>query len=151
MMRKITIILVVIMLFMVIGCSNKDVIKHSYTYKGENEFWTTQYKVNATGTFTKKNDKLHYEGNSSNTLTVTYKKNISKLSSVKHLEISYKSSVGGGKITENYNNGSPKGKTYTMTSSSTNGVIEDKDEVIKVTINLDGKIQTIELKTLHSQ
>lgn len=60
MMIKITIILVAIMLSMVIGCSNKDVIKHSYTYKGE-------------------------------------------------------------------------------------------DEVIKVTINLDGKIQTIELKTLHSQ
>ncbi|MHC6180186.1 hypothetical protein ACYUJ6_10085 [Clostridium sp. JNZ X4-2] len=145
-MRKVTIILAAIMLFMITGCSNNDVIKHSYTYKGENEFWAAQYKVNATGTFTKKNDKLHYEGNSNSTLTVTCKKNISELSSVKHLEISYKSSAGGEKITENYSDASPKEKTYTMSSSSTDGVIEDKDEVIKVTINLDGKIQTIELK-----
>ncbi|AZV58499.1 hypothetical protein [Clostridium sp. AWRP] len=141
-MKKVAIILITILLPVFIGCSNKDVIKHNYTYKGENEFWTAQYKVNSTGTFTKKNDKLHYEGNSNGTLTVTYKKNISKLSSVKHLEISYKSSAGSGSIGQN----SPKKKTYTMTSSSTDGVIEDKDEVIKVTINLDGNIQTIELK-----
>ncbi|OAA90984.1 hypothetical protein [Clostridium coskatii] len=51
-MRKIAIILTTIMLFMVAGCSNKDVIKHNYTYKGENEFWTAQYKVDSTGTFT---------------------------------------------------------------------------------------------------
>ncbi|QXE21184.1 hypothetical protein B5S50_03540 [Clostridium sp. 001] len=130
------------MLFMVAGCSNKDVIKHNYTYKGENEFWTVQYKVNSIYTFTKKDDKLHYEGNSNDTFTVTYKKNISDLSSVKHLQISYKSSAGGGSIGQN----SPRKRTYTMTSSSTGGATEDKDEVIKVTINLDGKIQTIELK-----
>ncbi|AZV59034.1 hypothetical protein DMR38_05290 [Clostridium sp. AWRP] len=129
------------MLFVVTGCSNKDVIKHNYIYKGENQFWTAQYKVNSTGIFTKRDDKLHYEGNSNGILTVTYKKNISELSSVKHLEISYKSSTGGGSIGQN----SPKKKTYTMTSS-TDGITEDKDEVIKVTINLDGKIQTIELK-----
>ncbi|OBR95494.1 hypothetical protein CLRAG_08860 [Clostridium ragsdalei P11] len=141
-MRKIAIILITIMLFMVAGCSNKDVIKHNYTYKGENEFWTVQYKVNSIDTFTKKDDKLHYEGNSNDTFTVTYKKNISDLSSVKHLQISYKSSAGGGSIGQN----SPRKRTYTMTSSSTGGATEDKDEVIKVTINLDGKIQTIELK-----
>jgi len=33
-----------------------------------------------------------------------------------------------------------------MNSGSTNGAIENKDEVIKVIINLDGKIQTIDLK-----
>lgn len=142
-MRKIAIILITIMLFMVAGCSNKNVIKHNYTYKGENEFWTAQYKVNSTDTFTKKDDKLHYEGNSNDILTVTYKKNISDLSSVKHLEISYKSSAGYGSIGQN----SPRKKTYTMTSSSTTGgATENKDEIIKVTINLDGKIQTIELK-----
>lgn len=144
-MRKIAIILITIMLFMVMGCSNKEVIKHHYAYNGENEFWIVQYSVNDTGTLTRKGNKLHYEGNSNHTLTVTYKKSISQLSSVKHLEISYKSSAGSGSIEQN----SPKQKSYTMTSSSTNGVIEDKDEVIKVNINLDGKIQTIELKNKH--
>ncbi|WP_373845173.1 hypothetical protein [Clostridium sp.] len=145
-MKKMVITLITIMLLIVTSCSNKNLIKNNYIYKGENEFWTAQYKLNATGTFTKRNDKIHYDGNSNKTLIVKYKNDISQLSSIKHLEISYKSSAGDGKITEDYNNGSPKEKTYTMSSSSTSGIIEDKNEVIKVTINLDGKIQTIELK-----
>lgn len=88
-----------------------------------------------------------YESKSNNLFTVTYKKDVSELSSVKHLEISYKSSVGGGKSTTDFDDDdSPKRKTYTMSSSSTNGSIENKDEVIEVTIDIDGKIQTFELK-----
>lgn len=135
------------MLLTITGCSSKEVIKHNYTYKGENELWTAEYVMNGTGTFTKKDGTLHYESNSNKILTVTYKKDISQLSSVKHLEISYESSVGGGKKAEDYNDGPPKEKTYTIKSGGT-GAIENKDEVIKVNINIDGKIQTIELKNV---
>lgn len=151
-MRKLVGILIVIMiftLFTITGCSNKDVIKHNYTYKGENELWTAEYKVNDTGAFTKKDGTLHYEGNSNNILTVTYKKEITQLSSIKHLEISYKSSVGGGKLAEDFDNGCPKKKTYTLKSNSTGGAIENKDEVIKVNVSIDGNTQTIELKNVQ--
>ncbi|WP_333886885.1 hypothetical protein [Clostridium sp.] len=141
-MRKIAVILITMILFMAVGCSNKDIIKRHYIYKGENDVWIAKYSVDVTGTWDKKDNKLHYEGNSNDTLTVTYKKNVSQLSSAKHLKISYKSSVGSGSIEQD----SPKEKTYTMTSGSTTGIIEDKDEVIKVNVNLDGNIQTIELK-----
>lgn len=145
-MRKVRGILIIILLFIIVGCSNQKVIRHNYTYKGENELWTAEYKVNGTGIFTEKDNKTSYESSSNDILTVTYKNDISELSSVKHLEISYRSSAGGGGITEDYNEGSTAEKTYTIKSGGTGGAIENKDEIIKVIINLDGKIQTIELK-----
>lgn len=134
------------MLFIIVGCSNQKVSKHNYTYRGENEFWTAEYKVNGIDTITEKDNKISRQSKVSNVLTVTYKKDLSELYSVKHLEIYYKSSVGGGKKIEDYEGDSSKEKTYILNSGSTNGEIENKDEVIEVTINLDGKIQTIELK-----
>lgn len=145
-LRKTISLLIIMVILIITGCSNREVIKHNYTYKGENEFWTAEYKVDGTGTFTEKDNKTSYESKSSEVLTVTYKRDLSELSSVKHLEISYKSSAQAGKITEDYDDGSSLKKTYTINSSSTNGAIENKDEVIKVTINLDGNIQTFELK-----
>lgn len=134
------------MLFIIVGCSNREIIKHNYTYKGENEFWTAEYRVNGTDTFTEKDNKTSHQSKCNKVLTVIYKKDLSELSSVKHIEISYRSSAGGGKITADYDDDSSPEKTYTMNSGSTNGAIENKDEVIKVIINLDGNIQRIDLK-----
>jgi len=136
-------------IFIIAGCSNKEVIRHNYTYKGENEFWTAEYKVNGTGTFTEKDNRTSYESKCSKVFTVTYKKDLSELSSVKHLEISYKSSAGGGKTTEDFDDSPPNEKTYILKKGGTGGAIENKDEVIEVTINLDGKIQTLELKNVQ--
>lgn len=147
-LRKTISVLVVIILFILTGCSNKEVVKHNYTYKGENEFWAAEYKVNYTGTFTEKNNKTEYKPYSNNILTVTYKKNLSDLSSVKHLEISYETNSGGGKLTEDFDSNNPLNqKTYKFRSGGE--VIENKNEVIKININLDGKIQTIELKYIQ--
>jgi hypothetical protein len=134
------------MLCIIAGCTNKKVINNDYIYRGENEFWIAEYKVNGTGTFTEKNNKTSYESKCSEVLIVTYKKDLSELSLVKHLEISYKSSTGGGEMTENFDDGPPSEKTYTIKSGSTNGAIENKDEIILVNIDVDGKTQIIELK-----
>ena len=133
-------------LLIITGCSNKEVLEHNYIYKGENEFWTAEYKVDGTGIFTKNNGRTEYENHCDKGFTITYKKDISKLASVKHLEISYKSGVSGGNITEDYKDGLQAEKTYNMKSSSSGGAIENKDDVIEVSINLDGEIQTFELK-----
>lgn len=146
-MKKAAIILLAIMLFILAGCTNKEVINHNYTFKGENELWTTEYKVNGTGIFTKIDGKLHYESYCDNILTISYKKDLSDLSVVKHLEISYESNTGGGKLTEDFDDGPPYEKTYTFKSGGKNVAIPDKDETIKVTINIDGKTQVLELKS----
>lgn len=148
-LRKVTGVFIVLILLIITGCSNKEVINHNYIYKGENELWSAEYRVNGTGTFTEENGKIKYESNSNNILIVTYKKELSQLSSLKHMEISYASSAGGGKITEDYTDGPPKEKTYTIKSGGNGVAIENKDEVINVTINLDGKIQIIELKDVN--
>jgi len=148
MVRKANIILILLMLFIVAGCSNKEVIKHNYTYTGENELWTAEYKVNGTGTFTQKDNKTLYQSNSNSTLTINYKKDLSELSSVKHIEISFESSARAGKLNLNFDDNPPNEKTY-MLKSSSGGAIENKDEIIKVTIGLDGKTQVIELKSVQ--
>lgn len=148
-MRKMisTLTLIIFTLLIIIGCSNREVIKHNYTYKGENESWVAEYKVDGEEIFTKDDGKTKYDSNSNETLTVTYKKDKSKLDSLKHIDISYKSSVSGGQISHDYDDDSVQDKgAYTLNSNSTNGAFEKEDEVIEVTINLDGKIETIKLK-----
>ena len=139
-------ILIIMLLLIFTGCAKKENINHNYVYKGGNEFWSAEYKVNVTDTFTEKSGKNEYDSNDNRVFTITYKKDISQLSTVKHMEISYKSSVADGKITEDFNDGTPKEKAYTTKSVGKGGAIENKNEVIKVTINLDGKIETIELR-----
>lgn len=148
-MRKVISFYIILILLFAIGCSNNDGMKHNYTYKGENNFWTAEYKVDATDAFHKKGSKDSSESRSNTTFTITYKKNLSELSSIKHMEISYESSVNSQKITNNFDkNNKLNKKTYILKSDSKGTDIEGKDETIKALINLDGKIQTIELKSI---
>lgn len=138
--------MIIMTILVMTGCSNKEVIKHDYTYRGENESWTAEYKVNGIVTFTKENNVTKCNTEANKVFTVTYKNDISELSSVKNVEISYKSSASGGKITYDSDEDGSLEKTYTMQSSGRNVAIEKEDEVIEVTINIDGNIETFELK-----
>lgn len=130
-----------------VSCAKKDVTEHKYTYKGESENWSAEYKVDGSVTFTRKDGKLDSESESENTLVVTYKGDLANLSTVKHLEIEYDCITGGGKIEEDYEDGeSITSKTFTMNSGG-NGAIPKDDAVIKVSINLDGEEQMMELVT----
>lgn len=131
------------------GCSKKDIIYHNYTYKGENELWTAEYKVKGKGTFTEVKGKTEYESEAENVLTVIFKKDIAELASVKHLNISYKSSASGGEINHYFNEDSPVEKVYSTKHSSEGSAIESKDEIIKVSIQMDDEIQTLELMNLE--
>lgn len=136
-MKKTGVILITIMLLIVSVYSIKGAFDHNCTYKGENEFWTAEYKVYDTKILTDKR------------LIVSYKKNLSDLSSIKHLEISYESSIGGGKLTEDFGDNPPKERTYTLKGNGSGGMILNKDEVVKVNISIDGKTQTIELRNIQ--
>jgi len=91
--------------------------------------------------------KSTFDSDLNKTLIVTYKSDISQLSSVKHLEISYEDIPFKGKtFKEDFNNDSHARKTYTLKSHTTGSSVETGDSIIKVTINIDNQIQTIELK-----
>lgn len=149
-MRKRYYILLAIMILILTGCSSKEVTEHNYTFKGENELWTAEYKVDGTDSWSKVDGKLHYESEATKVLAVTYKRDISELSAVKYLEISYETGTSGGKLTENYDSNNPLSKkTFTFRSEGKGESIPNKDDIMNVTINIDGNLQTIELKNVN--
>ena len=141
-MRKIiTILIIIIILLVVISFSEKEVYKYSYTYKGENEQWAATYHAQGRRTFTENKDKrIEYEGKSNNVLKVTYKKDLADLFSIKNLDISYETSSGVGELSINFKK-PPDKKEFIIKSNR----LEDKDDKVKVNINIDGKTQTIDL------
>ena len=76
---------------------------------------------------------------------------------MKQLEISYKEELGSAKtgtlqtLKEDYDNGLHARKTYTLKSHTTGAEVETGLTKIIVTINLDNKIQTIELKLVQDE
>lgn len=125
--------------------SKVDVVDHNYLYAGETQDWTVTYKIEGSSTFTDKKGVTKYDGYADKVCRFTYKGDISELSSVKHLELTYKSPVSGGSVIEDYEEGEQPEKTYKLGAGG-NGAIEQPNAIIKATINIDGKIETLELK-----
>ena len=136
----------ILFVLMAIGCSKKEITNYKYTYAGENEQWDAKYHVNESVEFTNTDNGLDVETEAKNELVITYKGELTDLSSVKHMEISYDSGIEGGKRVENYNDGvSITSKIFTLSSGGKNGALHTGDEIITVTITIDGDIQTFEL------
>lgn len=137
-----------IMIF-ISGCSNKN--SNSLTFKGESEDWTAEYKVDNIDISINKDGNNVYTADK--TLTVTYKNDLTDLSKVKMWEISYevdRLSRSGAQSETRNDNGSPiSNKTFVISigGSIPDYIIEDKDDVIKVSVNIDGKVQNLELKS----
>ena len=144
-MRNTMVMLLLTLMVIVTGCSTKETVEHHYTYHGEDELWSAEYKIDASVTFFKVDGVLNVDTYKECILTVAYKKDISDLSKVKHLIISYDSSTGGGSIDQQFDNEPPTDTIYTLKSNSTGSAIESENEVIQVTINIDDEVQTIEL------
>lgn len=152
-MKRKLVILIIVLSVIASGCSHSnkpsedtDTEVVNYTYKGENDFWKVEFSVNAEKTFKKEDGVLKYESHSDEKLTATYRKDLSGLASMKNLVLSYKSSVGGGELNENFTDTPPTNKTFTISSASSGGALESEDEVIEVNITIDGITQTIELE-----
>lgn len=147
MKRKMMSLMFFVMLTMLTACTNKDVTYHNYTYEGENEKWTADFKVNGKTIFTRTNGVLSAKNDVSQVLTITYRGDLSELSTVRNLKIIYKTSAGGASISNNYDEDySITNKTFTLKSGGKNGAIPNEDETIKVTVDTDGSQQMLELK-----
>jgi hypothetical protein len=123
-----------------------DVTRHIYSYEGENELWSAQFLIDCTETWTDKDGTLDYENESDMNLTLNYKGELSDLSSVRHMEISYSTDFISMGSTSDLEEGSIKSKTFTLKSNGKNSALPDKDDIITVTVNLEGDIQTFELR-----
>jgi len=153
---------------LVAGCSFEPTVEKKYTYKGESENWTGTYKLDYIVDFPIEDDKVYVHQKKNGSLYVSYKGDLSYLPKVKHFEISYKRSSGsGGMHTENSDDyfsldrkefrldGGAGSKyevgehplplermqnLYKMYTS-----YEEYIEKIDVVVDLDGKIENIEL------
>lgn len=150
-MKKIVSIIVITVATLIFaGCSNNEIVKHDYTYKGENELWTAEYKAIGESGFINKDDRKIYTSKSDAVVTVTYKKDIYELSSVKKLKITCKSSTGEVSQTEELGEDETLNrKTFTVKNEVKDSVVESKDEIIKVDIELDGKESMLDLKYVN--
>lgn len=145
-LKKLISFIIILIVLGTTGCSKKDVINHNYTFKGENESWVAEYNINGTQEFIEKDGSSNFKSECEKEFSITYKNDISELATIKNIAISYASSTSKGEIVENYRDGTQPEKTYKIQSSSRGGAIESKDDIIKVSVNIDGNIETFELK-----
>ena len=118
---------------------------YRYTYAGGNDEWTAKFEIAGTEKWTNKNNLLGYDGSYDTLLTVSFKGDLTELSSVRHLIISYKMGNQGGTIDQTYDEGSGARSSYSESSSSGGAYLYSEGDVYIVTINLDGIEQTIGL------
>lgn len=88
---------------LLMGCGHEVSSERSYLLRGENEEWAVDYQITFTTTFPEENGKQYAKKSKSNSITVTFKKDITELSDIKNMKISYKDSFGsGGSEEQNY-------------------------------------------------
>lgn len=145
-MKYVKIIFIALIILMLSGCSSKDVDRYDYIFKGENELWYAELRINGYIEFVEDEGTLKVDSYHEQDFITTYKKDLSDLSTIKHIEVGYDGGVSGGKMIHDNPDGTLNTKTFTMKSSS-NGATIREDEIVKVTINVDGEIQTFDLVT----
>lgn len=144
-MKKILSVLLLVIILSLTGCIEKNGTINHYIFRGENENWTAEYRVDAVESFCKKDGTLKYSNKEVYRFQITYKNDISELASLKKLTYSYDTGVSKGE--SSYIIGYPPKNKIFSTGGGSNGSMIDKDAIIQVCIGLDGKTQKFELKS----
>ncbi len=113
---------------------------YTYTYTGEKERWNAELKVIETPKFTKTKSGMNVEIEAKKVLVITYKGELTDLSSLNHIEIAYRCN------NENYNSvsyigGNISSMTFTLYSVVTDGTLYDEDDIITVIIEEKGEVK----------
>jgi hypothetical protein len=127
------------------GCSNKDVIKHKYYFKGEGNLWDAYYQEKSVETYREIDGILDYDCDTESTFTAVYKNDLSDLVDVKKIEVGYDAGSFGSTLTENYIENGPDKRAFII--KSTSGLVSNEAGIIKVSISIDGKTETFELQS----
>ena len=142
-MGKIKLIFFLLVITTIASCSNKDVTKYYHDYLGESEHWEVYYHEKSVVTFWTEEDTLQHDISTEVTFTAVYKNDIHELSKVQQLEIGYNTGSAGSSLCENYDEGGPDRRAFTITSSS--GLATYEADTIKATLRIDDSTETIEL------
>jgi len=163
--NKTTLVMLVLIILLLIGCSNKEVNYHNYTYRGESKNWIGEFEVNTTQTFpeidkkpyhyaelesrftlTNIDIKPHYDTESEHIFTLTYKGEIEDLLEVQELQYSYEYlSKRSGDTIEKPNDKEIMYKEIIHIKNCEGAQIISTDDVIKVIVEVDGNAETFVL------
>lgn len=156
-MKKLILCLLVLSLLMACACRKyDDIIQAEYTYAGKSECWSGTFKLEVLQKFYTEDGVLKFDGEANGVLTLKYKGESSDFTNVKHASIEYGSAqLGTSKQTETstgQHNFVPFGldSTTELTFNFSRTDLSNfagPDEVVNVTINIDGDEQALELKT----
>lgn len=142
-MRKFRLIIFLLFLVTLDGCSDKDVTKYYYDYEGESEHWEVYYHEKSIVMFWTEDGTLQHDSSTEATFTAVYKNGVDELSHVRQMEVGYDTGNGGSSMRENYNEDGPDRRAFTITSSS--GLVTNDAETITATLRIDDQTETIEL------
>ncbi len=116
-----------------------------YTFTGEGEYWEAAYSFSGTKIWKEEDGvSTFYSTDSSDELVISYKGDLTELSSLKLLEYSYETSVGGGAGEREFDE-PPTDVIFKLTGSATNAEMVSEDEVIQVNVKWDGNEESFEL------
>ena len=154
--------------------TEKQVITYHDAFEGESDNWKAKYVLNETHVFITTYHETQYYGEDLNRLVVTYKGNLSEFSSLKQINMSYEAGSCGGRLVDDFTQeeyvlgsysegGSIKeqtpifGHTIGLVCAPYNtvyihheasgGTKISKNDTVKVTVELDGQVENMELKS----
>jgi hypothetical protein len=163
--NKTTLVMLILIILLLIGCANKEVNYHNYTYRGESKNWIGEFEVSTTQTFPKIdkksyhdtklesiftltdiNIKPHYDTESEYIFTLTYKGEIEDLLEVQKLQYSYEYlSKRSGDTIEKPNDNEIMYKEIIYKKNCDGAQLISRDYVIEVIVEVDGKAEIFAL------
>jgi ABC-type phosphate/phosphonate transport system substrate-binding protein len=143
-LRKYIIFIVVAILAVMAGCSKKETAETdvNHSFKGKSDHWIATYQVEGNGGFFERLKGT--DPKSKQQLILTYKGDVSELSTLKKLTYSLVSSESKGNETVTFNEPTTK-KEFTFTEIK-GKEMEPSDETVSVKVKWDGKEEKISLK-----
>lgn len=148
MFKKLTIILALIFLSIsIIGCSNskdENIVK-TYQFSGESKNWESTYSVVGYELTLENRGRTFFQSAKDTQFELSYKGEEADLASCT-LEYEYKTSVSSNNYSFNFGD-KPTQKTFVNNNRIRGSEIEEKDEIIEVTVKLNDKVEVIELKS----
>lgn len=130
------------------SCSYYDVNEktvYNYVFSGENDLWGAEYTAIGESTYKQKDYEVKSNGTFEYVLTVSYKGDMTDLYNVRSFRIEYESLFQAGRYSLEFPEDGKMKKTYTIKSQG-DRIDLNEDEIIKVTIFIDGETQELELK-----
>lgn len=146
-MKKLWIVLLAIAaIATVVFVWNRDVVDYTYTYMGENESWTAELVGEGKWIFRDKGDFANVKTDGYYQMTITYKGELSDLQALDYFQVGYDAGSLGASSLEIKGEWIEE-KQFVFERFA--GMEAGKEAIVTVTVEMDGDMETFELKNVE--